>query len=92
MATANLTSILRSRYSFHGDIVDRASLPTLLISAGFDAHRNDPLAGMDLSSAAFGRFTEMLLGRPILTVLEGGYDLDALAESARAHVQALVRG
>jgi membrane-associated phospholipid phosphatase len=35
MATANLTSILRSRYSFHGDIVDRASLPTLLISAGF---------------------------------------------------------
>jgi acetoin utilization deacetylase AcuC-like enzyme len=46
---------------------------------------------MELSSEAYGRFTERLLGRPILGVLEGGYDLDALGESARAHVDALVR-
>jgi acetoin utilization deacetylase AcuC-like enzyme len=63
----------------------------LVVSAGFDAHRDDPLAGMELSSEAYGRFTEMLLGRPILGVLEGGYDLGALGESARAHVEALVR-
>ena len=64
----------------------------VIVSAGFDAHRNDPLAGMQLSSGAFGRFTEKLLGRPILGLLEGGYDLDGLAGSARAHVEALVSG
>ena len=62
----------------------------LLISAGFDAHRDDPLAGMRLSSAAFGEFTRRLLGRPILSLLEGGYDLEGLAGGVQAHVQALV--
>ncbi len=62
----------------------------LLISAGFDAHRNDPLAGMRLSSGAFGEFTRKLLGRPILSVLEGGYDLEGLAGGVVAHVKALL--
>lgn len=59
----------------------------LLVSAGFDAHRNDPLAGMSLSSEAFRRMTRELLrvaeehaeGR-IVHVLEGGYDPAALSE------------
>ncbi len=65
----------------------------VLVSAGFDAHARDPLAGMQLSDEAFGIFTERLLAevqRPVLSVLEGGYDLQALGSGARAHVQALV--
>lgn len=62
----------------------------LLIECGFDAHARDPLAQQRLSSAAFGRFTEMVARQPVLSFLEGGYDLQALAESARAHVAALI--
>ncbi|MCZ6572514.1 MAG: histone deacetylase [Planctomycetota bacterium] len=65
----------------------------VLVSAGFDAHARDPLAGMQLSDEAFGTFTKRLLAevqRPVLSVLEGGYDLQALGGGARAHVQALL--
>jgi acetoin utilization deacetylase AcuC-like enzyme len=69
----------------------------ILISAGFDAHGNDPLAGALLSTGTFGRMTEHLKaaadrhcrGR-IVSLLEGGYDLDALADSVEAHVAALI--
>ena len=75
----------------------RAHQPDLLfISAGFDAHAADPLAGMRLSTEDFGELTrrlvglaEELCGGRIVSSLEGGYDLAALAESASAHVQAL---
>ncbi len=70
----------------------------LIISAGFDAHRRDPLAGLNVETEDFVWLTEELLaiadrhaqGR-VVSVLEGGYDLEALAESASAHVRALVR-
>jgi acetoin utilization deacetylase AcuC-like enzyme len=64
----------------------------ILVSAGFDAHAADPLANQRVSSAGFGEFTRRLLSRglPILSLLEGGYDLRALQESVRAHVSALV--
>lgn len=70
----------------------------LLISAGFDAHRADPLAGLELEEADFAwvtqRFTEAADrhcdGR-LVSVLEGGYDLRAVAGSAAAHVRALMR-
>jgi acetoin utilization deacetylase AcuC-like enzyme len=69
----------------------------ILISAGFDAHRADPLANLNLTEADFAWATERLCriadavcdGR-IVSTLEGGYDLDALAESAAAHVQVLM--
>lgn len=67
----------------------------LLISAGFDAHKRDPLGGMTLSTEAFAKFTEMTRkaasqsGAPILSFLEGGYDLEALAESVEAHIAVL---
>jgi acetoin utilization deacetylase AcuC-like enzyme len=68
----------------------------LLVSAGFDAHERDPLAGMRLTSAAFGAMTMELRkvaeacceGRIVL-MTEGGYDLRALAESLQAAVEAL---
>ena len=70
----------------------------LIVSAGFDAHRRDPLAGLNVETEDFVWLTEELLaiadrhaqGR-VVSVLEGGYDLDALAEAASAHVRALVR-
>jgi len=69
----------------------------VLISAGFDAHRADPLAQLNLVEADFAWATERLVelagrhcrGR-IVASLEGGYDLEALAASAAAHVAALM--
>jgi len=69
----------------------------ILISAGFDAHRADPLAQLNLEEADFAWVTERILevagrhakGR-VVSTLEGGYDLDALAASAEAHVAALM--
>jgi acetoin utilization deacetylase AcuC-like enzyme len=71
----------------------------LIISAGFDAHMRDPLANLNLIEADFAWATRKLMdvadqsadGR-VVSVLEGGYDLEALANSAAAHVSALMRG
>jgi acetoin utilization deacetylase AcuC-like enzyme len=74
----------------------RAYAPQLvLISAGFDAHRDDPLAGMDLTAAGFAAMTGTVrrlaaeLDVPVGAVLEGGYDLDALAASTAAMLRVL---
>ena len=69
----------------------------ILISAGFDAHADDPLAGMELQEADFAWITKALCdladdlceGR-VVSCLEGGYDLDALGRSAAAHVKVLM--
>ena len=65
----------------------------VIISAGFDAHRADPLAGLGLTSGDFADLTGRIAGlAPAghrLAVLEGGYDLDALADSAGACVAGL---
>jgi acetoin utilization deacetylase AcuC-like enzyme len=62
----------------------------VLISAGFDAHRDDPLANCELEAASFGRMAATVgaaasaWGAPVGAVLEGGYDLQALADSVVA--------
>lgn len=69
----------------------------IIISAGFDAHAADPLAGLNLVEDDFAWASERLLdvansrcaGR-VVSVLEGGYDLRALAQSTAAHVRALM--
>jgi acetoin utilization deacetylase AcuC-like enzyme len=69
----------------------------IFISAGFDAHREDPLAEIQLIEDDYRWITEMIVclaethskGR-IVSTLEGGYDLQALGDSAAAHVAALV--
>ncbi|MHC4449802.1 MAG: histone deacetylase family protein [Planctomycetota bacterium] len=63
----------------------------VLVSAGFDAHARDPLASQELSSEAFGEFTKKLCRWPILSLLEGGYDLVALETGVRCHLEALQR-
>jgi acetoin utilization deacetylase AcuC-like enzyme len=61
----------------------------LIISAGYDANQDDPLAGMDLKPMDYSIFTQhcLKLTRKILFGLEGGYDLDALAQSVLATIQ-----
>jgi acetoin utilization deacetylase AcuC-like enzyme len=67
----------------------------ILLSAGYDAHREDPLAGLSLTSEDFGQLTVEVrelaarLGVPVGAVLEGGYAPTALAESVEATMRAL---
>ncbi len=85
------TAILPRLREFRPDLV--------VVSAGFDAHTRDPLANLNLREADFGWATQKIMeiadasaqGR-VVSVLEGGYDLQALAGSAAAHVTALMRG
>ncbi len=67
----------------------------VLLSAGFDAHRDDPLAALNWTTDDFARLTQAICdlaetcrGR-VVSALEGGYDLDALAASVAAHVGVL---
>ncbi|MGI3169604.1 histone deacetylase family protein [Pseudooceanicola sp. C21-150M6] len=69
----------------------------LILSAGFDAHKDDPLAAIELSTEDFGWITEQLAGLAaevcqgrIVSCLEGGYNLSALTESVTIHVDALI--
>ena len=70
----------------------------LLISAGFDAHSSDPLATVKLFEEDFEWLTHRLCdlattlcGGRLVSTLEGGYDLDALAASARVHLEVLLK-
>lgn len=71
----------------------------VVISAGFDAHTRDPLANLNLVEADYAWVTQRLMeiadrfaaGR-VVSLLEGGYDLEGLARSVAAHVMALMRG
>jgi acetoin utilization deacetylase AcuC-like enzyme len=85
------TAILPRLRDFRPDLV--------IISAGFDAHMRDPLANLNLTEPDFAWATQKLMeiadqsakGR-VVSVLEGGYDLEGLARSVAAHVTALMRG
>lgn len=73
--------------------VDRFSPTWLLVSAGFDAHRDDPLTSLGLSSGDFADIVTDLLDLirvPVVVFLEGGYDLDAVASAGAATIGALV--
>jgi acetoin utilization deacetylase AcuC-like enzyme len=68
----------------------------IIISAGFDAHQSDPLGQLELQDDDYGwitaeicRFAHEACGDRVISVLEGGYDLDALASASLAHVEAL---
>jgi acetoin utilization deacetylase AcuC-like enzyme len=68
----------------------------VLVSAGFDAHHADPLAQLEVSTAAYAEATRIVrgiadahAGGRLVSVLEGGYDLGALADSVVAHLEQL---
>ncbi|WP_421981754.1 histone deacetylase family protein [Roseibium sp.] len=71
----------------------------VIISAGFDAHARDPLGGLNLVEADFAWATRVLMdvadrhsNGHVVSVLEGGYDLEGLARSTAAHVMTLMTG
>jgi acetoin utilization deacetylase AcuC-like enzyme len=85
-----------------GDVIlpelERFAPGLLIISAGFDAHKADPLAQLRLETSDYAWITDELVGLAerhcsgrVVSVLEGGYDLDALAASAAVHVRGLMR-
>jgi acetoin utilization deacetylase AcuC-like enzyme len=84
---------------FRGELLpalERFRPDFVLISAGFDAHQADPLAGMEVTTAGYSGLTTMvreaadrLCGGRIVSFLEGGYDLEALAASVEVHLRAL---
>ena len=71
----------------------------VVISAGFDGHRADPLANLNLTAADYAEATRAIInvarrhcrGR-VVSLLEGGYDLEALADCVAAHVRVLMDG
>lgn len=79
--------------------IDRFQPDLIIISAGFDAHHRDPLASINLVEDDFDWATGMLMdragrwsGNRLVSLLEGGYDLQGLAFSVAAHVSRLMKG
>ena len=73
----------------------RAFDPDLvLVSAGFDAHRDDPLGECTMTTGSYAQLALLIrtLGKPVGYVLEGGYDLGALAASVAASMESLAAG
>jgi acetoin utilization deacetylase AcuC-like enzyme len=77
-------------------VIDEYKPNAILLSSGFDAHRRDPLGGMRVTEQAYGEITKRIVeaserhcdGR-VLSLLEGGYDMEGLAASVDEHVRAL---
>jgi acetoin utilization deacetylase AcuC-like enzyme len=88
------------REAFEGRIlpaIDAFSPELIMVSAGFDAHHRDPLGSLRLTAADFSWVTRRLMdsaerhcGGRLVSVLEGGYDLQGLSESVSAHVGELI--
>jgi len=88
---------LRDAFGFIRPALRDFAPDLVLVSAGFDAHMDDPLANLDFHENDFTWITNELLtlaetyaGGRLVSVLEGGYDLGALARSTAAHVRALM--
>ena len=90
-----------SAHAWGDDILpqlDRFAPELVIVSAGFDAHKADPLAQLSLETEDFEWISEELLaiadrhaGGRLVSALEGGYDLDALADATAAHIRVLMR-
>ena len=76
--------------------IDAYQPQAILLSSGFDAHRRDPLGGMRVTEQAYGEITRRIVeaaahhsGGRVLSLLEGGYDMEGLTASVAEHVHAL---
>ncbi|MDQ7782279.1 MAG: histone deacetylase [Desulfomonilaceae bacterium] len=82
-----------------GPVMRRFRPEIILVAAGFDGHKRDPIGRTQLTEGAYRTMTEILLetrdavrAPPILMALEGGYDVAALSGSVREVIQALIQG
>ena len=88
-------AVLRAFDEVVAPVVERFAPSWVLVSAGYDAHRADPLAELELSAGDYAELTTRVMGFApqsgrVVVVLEGGYDLDALRLSAGATMATLV--
>lgn len=90
------TKVLKAYRENLVDAMEKFKPQLVMISAGFDGHDADPLGSFDLSTEDFGELTDIVVGIArkwaggrIVSVLEGGYNLESLAQSAKIHVQHL---
>ena len=79
-------------------VISRFKPDLIIISAGFDAHQQDPLANIQLSTECFGKMTDIMkkaageiCGGRLISMLEGGYDYEALSDSVLEHLKILIR-
>ena len=94
------TSRQRQLEAFRGSVerfAERLKPELLIVSAGFDSHRLDPIGSLDLESEDFVELTEIVLeiakvhaGGRVVSLLEGGYNPDALSESVGLHLETLL--
>src|SRR5262249_14177107 len=78
-------------------IADRMKPQLVLVSAGFDAHKDDPIGSLELETDDFVELTKLVQqiadthsGGKLIAVLEGGYNLSALADSVAVHIRTLL--
>ena len=94
LAPGDGSKAFRDAWQHHGLPALRAFNPDfLIVSAGFDAHKADPLAQLQVETEDFAWITEALMaasGGRMISLLEGGYDLPALAASTATHVRRLI--
>jgi acetoin utilization deacetylase AcuC-like enzyme len=79
-------------------LAEKFSPDFVFISAGFDAHQDDPLAAINLTEAGYKKMTEVIVklasaccGGRLLSVLEGGYNLKSLSNSVEKHIRVLMK-
>jgi len=79
-------------------VTDKARPQLVLVSAGFDAYREDPVGSLGLETKDFATLTERVLdvakthcGGRVVSCLEGGYNPSALAEAVRLHLETLLK-
>jgi len=87
--------------AFKADVIPaikKYSPEMIFISAGFDAHEDDHLGGINLTTEFFGEMTSMITGIAdkccdgrIVSVLEGGYNLAALRDCVKIHIEELAK-
>lgn len=75
------------------ELVNKFNPDIILVSAGYDLHKDDPLAYMEVSTEGIGKIVENILktkNMPYIFMLEGGYNLSALAESAKITIEKML--
>ena len=97
LESGTLGHIFLNSYEKAFDKIKKFKPEFILLSSGFDAHEKDPLGQINLKSEDFAELTRRIVvvaknicNNRIVSVLEGGYDLNALKESTKLHVKSLI--
>ena len=97
VAAEYVAKAYRERFREAVERADRCKPQLIILSAGFDAHRDDPIGGFTLGTEDFVELTQFIVdvanthsNGKLVSCLEGGYNLQALADSVAGHLEALL--